>query len=160
MDQIGRDLIASVWKDLQAVSRERELDAIKADPEKHRMTRIMAAGASTNYTYWPASVRRVSKKREDRIRFCVSKGRNAAGFFLLWRQVDRYKLVKGRWKWFETERFFSCADTRKKELRRVAGVRAERDKAEWAGKSAAKLAPAPAEVRMTVDAAIRSLATE
>jgi hypothetical protein len=136
-------LLREVWADIQKANRQRELDAIKANPEKHRLTRIMSAGGNTGYRYWSASIRRLSKKREDRIKFCVATHRNAAGNFLLWRQIDQYKLVKGCWSWFQTERFDFQWSTSKKELREIAARKAAKDKLEWAHECAAKLPDAP-----------------
>src|SRR5215469_4571695 len=147
LDKRGRDLLAQVWGDIQRRNRDIEFDAARRDPEKHRLTRVMSSGAHTGYTYWRGATRRLSKNREERTRFCVATCRNAAGFFLLWRQVDRLKLKRGRWVWFESERFDFKADETKKELRRIAQVKADRDKAEWAHKCASRLPDAPAEVK-------------
>lgn len=154
LNKRGEDLIAEVWRDIQAASRRRELADIKANPEKHRLTRIMSDGSNTGYTYWKASVRRLSKKREDRIRFCVSTHRNAAGNFLLWRQVDRHKLTKGHWTWFETERFDFQWSPTKSELRDLAKRKADKDRLDWGHKCAAKLPDAPQEAKDMLAAAI------
>ena len=81
----------------------------------------MAPGKHAGYSWWPAGTMRISRRREDRIRFCVSTHRNAAGVYLIWRQVDRFKREgKARWAWFETERFdFQWADS-KVEAREIA----------------------------------------
>ena len=154
----GDDLLRKVWADLQRAGQQRELDEIKADPARHRLTRIMAKGAGTNYSYWPGSTRRLSKQREDRIWFCHTKHRNAAGVYLMWRQVNHYRLTKGRWTWHAAERSdFQWTDS-KPEARNIMASKATRDRDEWAAKCAMKLPDAPAEVRKSVDDAIAALA--
>ena len=154
----ANELVREVWNDLQRARRERELEEIKADPAKHRLTRIMGPGASTGYSYHPAGKERIGKRREERWMFCVAKHKNAAGVYLMWRQVERYKLVRGKWSWHETQRFDFQWSMSKKELHEIAAKKAARLKTELQHKAAAKLPHAPAEVYKTVAEAIRSMA--
>lgn len=156
LDERGNDLLRRVWNDLQQASRARELDEIKAAPEKHRLTRILAAGANTGYRYHDAGTRKINKKRKDYIRFCRSTHKNAAGVYLIWRQVDQHKLMRGKWTWFETERFdFQWAPT-KAEASQIAKKKAERYRLDLAHEAAAKLPHASAEVYAMFGAAIRN----
>lgn len=115
-DKAANDLIRDVWNDLQRRSRERELQAIRGNPDRHRLTRIMSAGSGTGYTFAAGPATQTKRKRE-RTLFCVAKRKNAAGVFLIWRQVDRYKRKAGRWQWIESERFdFQWTPTRREGL--------------------------------------------
>lgn len=123
----GNELLRRVWADLQKASHLRELEAIKANPGKHRLTRIMAYGRTTNYRYWPAG-ETVRKSRKEKTSFCVAVSKNAAGVYLIWRQVDRYKMVRARWRWYEAERYdFQWASTRN-EARAIAARKAAKAK--------------------------------
>jgi hypothetical protein len=77
--------------------------AITANPSAHRLTRIMAPGANTNYSFRRVGWR-VSKNRKERVSLCVAAHRNIAGVFLFWRETDRYRLQRGRWHWYEAVR--------------------------------------------------------
>jgi len=153
IDERGRDLLASVWRDIQAASQRNELERVKADPRKHRLTRIMKPGAHTGFTFWPAGEVK-GKRKKERTSFCVSTHRNAAGVFLIWRQVETFRLKRGRWHWDQTARFdFQWADT-KKDARDLAGRKAKRHRDELARKAVAKLPNAPAEVQVMFASAI------
>lgn len=119
----ANEMLRQMWADIQRASRERALTNIKADPNKHRLTRILSEGANTGYVYWPAGQRSVGKRLE-KTRFCVAKYKNAAGVFLIWRQVDKFKKVRGRWSWFQAERFDFQWSPTKKEAREIAARKA------------------------------------
>lgn len=111
--QSANDLLRSMWADIQRASQEQALAKITANPDKHRMTRLMARGSNTGYRYYAAGERIIGKTRKEKIRFCRATHKNAAGVFLIWRQVDRYKLVRGKWSWHEAQRFdFQWAPTK------------------------------------------------
>lgn len=164
-DKAANDLLAQVWGDIQKRGRERELAAVKANPEKHRMTRLMAAGASTGYTYVSAGEKKIGSKKMEQTKFCRASHKNAAGVFLIWRQVDRYKRrpkgrrdqLRGRgWEWYETQRYdFQWAPTRAEAMALIRR-KAERHKADAKAAAIAKLPDAPAEARAMLDAAIDS----
>lgn len=156
LDKRGHDLLAEVWNDIQKMSQAREVENIKADPDKHRLTRIMGRDAHTGYTYYSAGMRKINRKRKDHFRFCVATHKNAAGVFLIWRQVDQHKLVRGHWTWFETERFNFQWSPSKREARDIARKKAERYKLDLQHDAAAKLPHAPADVYAMVNAAINS----
>ncbi len=153
-DERAKNLLAEVWNDIQRRSRNAEADRAAATPKKHRLTRVFPRGSGTNYTYWVGSKRRLSKRREDRIWFCVSHQRNAAGSFLLWREVRRYRLKAGQWKLFEGERFDYQWSTSKRELRELAKLKADKDRKAWASECAMKLPDAPQEAKDLLAAAI------
>lgn len=149
-----KELIGDLWADIQRSTRRRQLEAIKAAPEKHRLTRIMAEGSGTNWTYVPAGKERKGKRVELRHSFCVAKRKNAAGVFLMWRQVDTFKLKRGKWTWHQAERFdFQWSPTKAEAL-----VLIERKATKWKAdvdhRNVKKLRDAPAEARAMLDAAI------
>lgn len=103
-------MFADLFHGAEKERRAREFTAAKADPVKHALTRVMDGG--TGYTYFVAGERRLARKR-FRTTICVARHRNAAGNFLIWRQVDTYtgrEIVKnGRLaktqKWRQAQRF-------------------------------------------------------
>lgn len=141
------DLLRSMWRDIQNASRAREIEKVKADPDKHRTTRIMAEGTHTGYSYFRAGKRRINKKRRDEYTFCVSTHKNAADVFLIWRQVDRYKLVRGKWKWFEAERVEFQWSPSKKEALGIARKKAAKLKADCDHEAVQRLPNAPREAQ-------------
>jgi hypothetical protein len=65
----------------QARQRER-LREIRKDPEAHRLTRLMAPGARASYRYEDGGKDHTGRT----VRFCWACHRNAAGYFLAWRE--------------------------------------------------------------------------
>ena len=129
-EERGNALLREVWADIQRANQRRELEAIKANPDKHRLTRIMTAGRNTGYVYWSAGQRMIGKTRKEKESYCVAKHKNAAGVFLMWRQVDRYKKARGKWGWHEAQRYDFQWFPTKKEAREIAAKKAERRKLE------------------------------
>jgi hypothetical protein len=84
-----QEIVAQIWADVMSNERRIAADAARADPEKHKCTRIFPG--STRFSYWEAKDRRGS-----RVRFCYSAERNAAGYFMGWREVETAKAVKRR----------------------------------------------------------------
>ena len=78
-DPTFRELIQS----FERMNNDREAAAAKADPLAHKLTRVFEPGVSTNYRYWGP----VKNGKGQRVRFCWSSHRNAAGFFLGWRET-------------------------------------------------------------------------
>jgi hypothetical protein len=78
-------------QELEQDSLRREMDAARADPKKHRLTRNMGK-ASLSHRYWPGG----RTKRGDSIYFCVADCVNAAGYVLTWREVHYRKPRKVR----------------------------------------------------------------
>lgn len=75
-----RNLMNSMWADIQRSTNERiERDAAK-DPEAFRNTKVMK---NTRYTYFQVP----GLPKGKSISFCYSKHRNVAGFFLSWAEV-------------------------------------------------------------------------
>ena len=150
----ANDLLRQVWADLQKSHQEHELKIVQAAPDKHRLTRLMSRGAHTGYTYFPAGKKRLSKRREERYRWCVATHRNAANVFLIWKQIDRLKLVKGHWTWFEAQRYEFQWSPSKKEAQAIAKRKADKFKADLQHEAVAKLPHASPEVYAMVARAI------
>lgn len=79
-------LFAGFLRDQTALESERA----KADPKAHKLCRIMADGKPASYRYVPAG----KDGRGRAIWFCWSCWRNAAGYFLGWREVRTREYVK------------------------------------------------------------------
>lgn len=82
--------LSRIFVDLDQADRRREAEAAQRDPLKHRLTRVFAAGVPANYRYFNAG----KDGRGRRIFFCTATHRNAAGFFLTWRQVETETMTK------------------------------------------------------------------
>jgi hypothetical protein len=78
-------LEAAVGDIFAGVERDRQRDQlakIQKDPEAHRLTRLMAPGARLSYRYEDGGEDHTGRT----VRFCWACHRNAAGYFLAWRQ--------------------------------------------------------------------------
>lgn len=78
-DPTFRSLILS----FNRMNNDREAAAAKANPLANKTTRVFEPGVSTNYRYWGP----VKNGKGQKVRFCWSSHRNAAGFFLGWRET-------------------------------------------------------------------------
>ena len=128
LEQGANALLAKVWADLERDRRDREFEAAKADPIKHAMSRVM--DGHNGYTFWPVSLSPRSKRVRERVTICSATNPNAAGNYLIWREVETYRRSgRGRargWHWQRTERFdWKYAGT-KKEARELARRWSER----------------------------------
>jgi hypothetical protein len=74
-----RELLISFEK----MNMEREQEAAKADPLANKLTRVFDQGVSASYRYYGGK----RNGKGQRVMFCYSVHRNAAGFFLGWREV-------------------------------------------------------------------------
>ena len=68
--------------------------------------------------------------------------------------MARYKLIRTKWSWYETERFDYQWGTSKKELRDIAERKSKNDKLDLAHECASKLPNAPIEAQQMLAAAI------
>jgi hypothetical protein len=80
-------LMRELWRDIEKVSQEREEREAKADPVKHRLSKLMVG--RLRYSYFEGK-----NGRGSRVRFCYSTNRNVAGYFLIWREVVTKRQVK------------------------------------------------------------------
>lgn len=87
--------IASLYDKVQQERFRKIQREAEEDPKKHKLTRVMApveydklgrrCAGGTNYRYYNPGV---LDGRGSRVLFCYSTGRNVAGYFLSWRQVE------------------------------------------------------------------------
>lgn len=96
MDNATRNLniaFADIFRRMEQETMTRESEAAKADPRKHRLSRVMQNG-NLNYVYTNAG----KDGRGSIVWFCRSTQRNVAGYFLAWRQVEtKAKVKRDRW---------------------------------------------------------------
>lgn len=79
--------IREILLGMEVDRRETLKKRAQANPKANKLTTVMAKSA--NYRYFSGG----KNKRGDRIVFCYSCWRNAAGYFLSWREVT-YKRVR------------------------------------------------------------------
>lgn len=75
--------LAPMFAELEQASNKRLAEAAKADPLQHKMTRVFDPGVNTNFRYYGP----VKNGKGQKVMFCYSIHRNAAGFFLGWRET-------------------------------------------------------------------------
>lgn len=112
-------LMADMYRDIQQSGMKREEELAKADPRKHRLSRVFPAGVKLNYVYYRAG----KDGRGRTVDFCHSTNRNVAGYFLAWREVTSAK---------ETKRDRYTASRSKKRVQDVCRTRRESFKAKRA----------------------------
>ena len=78
-----RDLMISMWADIEQSSRKNEAKRAKDDPVSNRLTRVFDPGARMAWRYYDAG----KDGRGRKVRFAWATTRNVAGYFLGWRQV-------------------------------------------------------------------------
>lgn len=86
-------MLRDMWRDIQIASDERAIRDAKADPEKHKMSRLIADNKPAQYFYmttWEKRTRRGGRS----VRWCWSQHPNIAGYYLSWRQVETSRTVK------------------------------------------------------------------
>lgn len=106
-----RDLIIS----FNRMNNDREAAAAKREPLKHKLTRVFEPGVSTSYRFWPAG----KNGKGQRVIYCWSSHRNAAGFFLGWRETYMKNGTVKRDRWLARRIKARCAEIAK----RRAGIK-------------------------------------
>jgi hypothetical protein len=117
------------FPELDRAEREAELAAARADAKAHALTRVFPPGVPFRYRFFAVP----SARGKPLVRFCYSVHRNAAGFFLLWREsLRRSGLVRDQWD--------ACRDKRSA----IWTCRTSRDEALASGPERARPAAAAA----------------
>lgn len=99
--------IQDILRDLEQGRRADELERVKADPEGHTTTLIMEEGKEPTWRYWKGG-----GVPGCRVRFGYMCWRNAAGYFLSFREVwDPEKGQGFRDKWVPHRKRRLAADT-------------------------------------------------
>lgn len=86
-------LLCDMWRDIQIKQDEIAIKNAKADPEKYKLSRLIADNKPAQYFYmttWEKRTRRGGRS----VRWCWSQHPNIAGYFLSWRQVETSRTVK------------------------------------------------------------------
>ena len=107
--------IQELLRSFEQMNRERESAAAKRDPFKNKTTRVFDAGVSAAYRYWPAG----KNGKGQKVMFCWSTHRNAAGFYLGWREVYMKNGTVKRDRWLARRIKNRCAAIAK----RRAGIK-------------------------------------
>lgn len=80
---LSENILGDLWREVAAAGRAATFSKAKADPQAHKLTKIMDEGKSASWRYWSAAPDGLGRQ----VRFCWSCNRNAAGYFLGWREV-------------------------------------------------------------------------
>lgn len=92
-------LLSDMWRDIQRANDERAVQAAKADPEKYKLSRLIADNKPANYSYFTERGKAVGGRLRRRVSWCWSKNPNIAGYYLSWRQVETKRTIKrSQWK--------------------------------------------------------------
>lgn len=94
LQEVSREInsrLAPIFESFAKAQMERERDAAKANPLKHKLSTVMEAGQLSS-RHWGV----LRDGRGRRVKFCWSCHRNVAGFFLAWREVETPVRRKGK----------------------------------------------------------------
>src|SRR5260221_9396480 len=108
--------LARLFADFDRDNLRREHETVAADPQKHKLTRVMLGRYGLNYNYLTAGV----NGKGQSVCFCWSTHRNAAGYFLGWRQTRMIKGTVKRDRWVARKQRNAVAKVAE---RRVAAFR-------------------------------------
>jgi hypothetical protein len=88
-------ILMELWQEVVQSGNRLEARQAKADPLAHKSTRVFDPGVSPSYRYYGGK----RNGKGQRVLFCYSVHRNAAGFFLGWRETYRKngQVVRDRW---------------------------------------------------------------
>lgn len=111
--------LARIVGDVNRSLTAAEANRAKADPKAHKLTRVMEGKHGLSYRYQTAG----TDGRGRRVLFCWSVHRNAAGYFLGWREV--YSKPRGKRGAYTVKRDRWVARKAKWRARDVAVRRAE-----------------------------------
>lgn len=92
--QLSGDL-ARMFADHDRAAMKREDEQAQAAPRAHKLTRVFVGRYGLNYSYLTAGV----NGKGQSVCFCWSTHRNAAGYFLGWRQTRMVKGTVKRDRW-------------------------------------------------------------
>jgi hypothetical protein len=87
--------IQELLRSFEQMNRDRESAAAKRDPLALKMTRVFDEGVSASYRYFGGK----KNGKGQRVYFCYSVHRNAAGFFLGWRETHMQNGTVKRDRW-------------------------------------------------------------
>jgi hypothetical protein len=96
--------VADIFRGVELADQRVELARIRSDPKAHRLTRLMAPGAKLSYRYTAGGTDHTGRT----VRFCWSVHRNAAGFFLAWKELRGEKGQGERVGWTAHEKKYAA----------------------------------------------------
>lgn len=85
-------LLSDMWRDIQISSQQRAVEQAKANPEKYKLSKLIADNKAATYYYF--TVKERNHRRRGAIRWCWSQHPNIGGYFLSWRQVETRRTLK------------------------------------------------------------------
>jgi len=77
------EMLSSTWADIQRMNNDNIRRASERYPKAYRNCKVMELGKDTAFRYYESKTAR----RGQLTRWCYSKHRNAAGFYLSWIEV-------------------------------------------------------------------------
>lgn len=80
--------LKALLHDMNKMAQDSAIREAKSDPVKHKLTKIMED--DSNYGYFSAG----KNGRGSAVRYCYTVGRNVAGYFLIWREIETAKKVE------------------------------------------------------------------
>lgn len=97
--ETGR-MLRNMWRDIQVSNDKRAVEAAKADPEKYKLSRLIADNKPANYVYFvDRSVKAVNGRLRRSVTWCFARNPNIAGYYLSWRQVETRRTIKrSQWR--------------------------------------------------------------
>lgn len=101
--------MASMWADIQSADHNRRLKAAKAEPAANKLTKVFDPDARMSYRYYDGG----KDGRGRKVWFCWATERNAAGYFLGWREV-RGKTGGKRDQWVARKVKARCKEAAKR----------------------------------------------
>lgn len=127
--QEANEMIADLWAEIQQGQLSEAVAKAKADPEANKLTR--AFDGEMRWRYFDAG----TDGRGWKVRFCWSTTRNAAGYFLGWREIEpaegsKAKFAMKRDQWIARKARHRC---KTKALQRTEKLRAA-----WAARANTK----------------------
>jgi hypothetical protein len=80
-------MLRNMWSDIQKANDEAAVKDAKANPEKYKLSRLIADGKPASYTFYRAQAK-------GRVLWCWSTHPNIAGYYLSWRQAETKRTIK------------------------------------------------------------------
>lgn len=120
---LAQETVQGIWNRVHQNLMQIDVDLAKADPEKHKLTLVF--DGPMRWRYFDAG----KDGRGWNVRFCWSTTRNAAGYFLSWREVrppkgSSAKFVMKRDQWIARKARHRCKTMCEKRYDRFKAARA------------------------------------
>ena len=83
--------LRDMWHEVQVASEMNAIASAKADPEAHKLSRLIADNKPASYRYYTAQMIRRPRRV---VLWCWSSNPNIAGYYLSWRQLETRSAIK------------------------------------------------------------------